>query len=471
LIHLYGQHQAEIEHLRLELTRSQKSTADVSERLDKTRKQNEALDVRIQECKKAMLADQAEAKELRAKLRVSEHERMQLSTKQEELVEAKKMLQSLESKRRDELRERDKKILDLEKSVATEKTVRQVAETRLQEIKRKTDEELQESRALSQNLQVQVSDAQHDAQQARSSLSMLENEAALSAEGLVAQLAQYQSLLESVAEEYGRLASVSVPLFVHSRLKSEHATLQLRILRLERKLANSEEQVIELAHLVRQTREENSFLSGRLHDVQDDLVFCSSAFRDVTSTHLRRADESKLQDDLFIIGMDIRDSERQLQHCLVAEQKLVSQFYRIKFDDLLQLYTIVDKALLDEQALVQQHVVDLSTASAAHTSLVSQLDTVQAERDAAQGELRRAITSVKDMRTTRETLEQQLEETKSTMLTQISKSKTALENEREVVHRLTGTVQKSRMAEEGLRAEIEQYVAYRPPFTLPTYRV
>jgi len=44
----------------------------------------------------------------------------------------------------------------------------------------------------------------------------------------------------------------------------------MHVLRLERKLANSEEQVVELANLIQQTTEPNAFLAQRLRDVEEE---------------------------------------------------------------------------------------------------------------------------------------------------------------------------------------------------------
>ena len=101
-----------MDRLKSELARAQKSNSENSDRTDKLKKQNDLLDSRLQELKKSNESSQAEVKELRSKLRVSEHERNQLASKQGDLGETKKALQALDGKRRDEMRERDRKIAD-----------------------------------------------------------------------------------------------------------------------------------------------------------------------------------------------------------------------------------------------------------------------------------------------------------------------------------------------------------------------
>jgi len=128
------QHQTELERLKLELTRSRQTTIEQADRLEKLKKQNDTFEVRIQDMKKSMSADQAEIKDLRVKLRMAEHERTQLSSKQGEL-ETKKALQAVESRREGDVRERDRKIAELEKTLAGEKKKREGADARLKEVK------------------------------------------------------------------------------------------------------------------------------------------------------------------------------------------------------------------------------------------------------------------------------------------------------------------------------------------------
>jgi len=109
----------------------------------------------LQEIRKSASADQAEVKDLRVKLRMAEHERTQLSSKQGEVGETKKALQAVESKRRDEMRERDRKIAELEKALAGEKKKREGADAKLKEVKAKLTRKLR-SRQTTQDLEGQV---------------------------------------------------------------------------------------------------------------------------------------------------------------------------------------------------------------------------------------------------------------------------------------------------------------------------
>ncbi|CCM05073.1 uncharacterized protein FIBRA_07279 [Fibroporia radiculosa] len=141
-------HHLESERLKLELSRAQRTNTEHVERADKLKKQNDVLEARLQDLKKSNGVEQNELRELRTKLKAVEHERAQLATKQGEASDMKKALQVAEAKRRDDLRERDKRIAELEKAFSSEKKRREMAEAKLTEVKVKVDAEKQEIRAL-----------------------------------------------------------------------------------------------------------------------------------------------------------------------------------------------------------------------------------------------------------------------------------------------------------------------------------
>lgn len=131
----FQKHKEEVEGLKKELTRAQKESSEHTPQFDKLKKQIDALDAKLQETRRQNLLDQAEIKELRVKLRVSENERGHLASKSEESGDAKKSLVALETKRKEELRERDRRIAELEKSIANEQRRNEVLEGKLSESK------------------------------------------------------------------------------------------------------------------------------------------------------------------------------------------------------------------------------------------------------------------------------------------------------------------------------------------------
>ena len=457
---IISQHQAEVDRLKLELIRSRQSTTDQTDRLlEKLKKQNDTLNVQIQDLKKSNLTDQAEIKDLRVKLRMAEHERTQLLGKQGEAGETKRVLQALESRRRDEVRERDRKIVELEKALAGEKKKREGVDAKLKEVKTKADEDVQKARQATQSLQGQVNQARNDAQRAQSSLANMEGKAEHKEEELLLQLEQHRCALGRVAEEYGRLASVTVPVAQFTRLKHEHAALNIHTLRLERKLANSEAQVVELANLVRSTEEQNGFLSAQLQDAQFAVAFNSRALQDAGKDFaIHNTMERSLDDKAAVIEQDIRSSERHTQELRRSDDETCREFYRLTCDQLLFVYSAAEKTLLAEQQVVQQQTVELSDTKAMRDSLASQLETIRAEYEDTQLQLGTANVALEKARAETEATEQQMVVVEERMRTEGTKNREALQNEREAAQRLAATVQATKMSEEGLKAEVEQCV-------------
>ncbi|ETW80450.1 hypothetical protein HETIRDRAFT_24876, partial [Heterobasidion irregulare TC 32-1] len=188
--------------------------------------------------------------------------------------------------------------------------------------------------------------------------------------------------------------------------------LQMQVMRLERKLANSEGQVVELANLIRQTKDENSILLASLDDSTRQLAFYSNAWRD------------SLQDKFF---MD-------------------------EFDDIIgELFTAKSNMWR-----VQQTLCDASVATHRLTALDSDLHTLRTERDTVLSQLAIAVSSMEISKANEGALTKQLQALESKIQELQTSQEQALKKEREASQRMAVSVQKHKMAEDALRAEIEQ---------------
>ncbi|KAF9461301.1 hypothetical protein BDZ94DRAFT_1168036 [Collybia nuda] len=447
-------HQQEAERLKHDLARYQKSNAEQVERIEKQRRQADLLESRIQELKKFSTSEQAEVKDLRAKLRTSEHERTQMAGKQSEVGELKKSIQLLEARRRDETREKDRRIADLEKMLAGEKKKKEAVEARLLDLKGKGDEELQSARVAAQASDALLSTAHTEQQLVKGALEALEKESAVKEEEFLAQLEQHRYLLGLVAEEYGHLVSSSVPRTDHVYLKQQLTASQIRILRLERKLANSEGQVVELVNLVRQLREDNTFLTHQLreaeaeiHSVKEDLLKEMS----IRPTKLDTSLEQVLCDVLDDLAHTRVDFHRTGQ----KTSDLLAELYRHKGEEILFAYSIANKQLLEAELVAQQYAVDLSGALASHEVIATLLESVQKERTTTETQLRVATENVDKLKASSEHSIRRITEIEAEQRETVRIHEESLKKERNMVKRLTGTVQTARVAEDAMRAEIE----------------
>ncbi|TFK44638.1 hypothetical protein BDQ12DRAFT_28373 [Crucibulum laeve] len=446
-------HQIEVERLKQELSRSQKINLDQSERLDKQKKHTDVLEARIQELKKSASSDQSEIKDLRVKLRMSEHERSQIASRQGDAAELKKSLHALESKRRDELRERDRRISELEKAAIMDKKKKDTAEASLQALTTTVGDQLKAAQDAVQSVENQATQAEIDAQEAKASLIALQGEATSREEALLQQLEQHRQLLSRVAEEYGQLASTSVPVSIYDNLKHQHAASQLKLLRLQRKLANSEGQVIELAHLIRQTKEINSLLYQQLTGALDEIAFHCNLPPSPQIDDLQHPDCAALIDTIQSSCIDVRSQQLDIHRVTLD---LVAEFYLLKCSDLLFACSAFDKELSATEAQLQQHKLDLASTLASHEAIATRLESVQLEKVRIQDELQTTTNSFETFKASATTLSTEIADLQEQLRENALMHDAALKRERDTIQRLTGTVQKSRMAEDALRAEIDQ---------------
>jgi hypothetical protein len=398
--------------------------------------------------------DQAQIKELRLKLRMSEHERTQLSGKQGDAGEFKKVLQALEAKRKEETREKDKKIAELERVLNVERSKKETAGAQQRDERGRAH-----IAGLSvQQLEIQVKDAQDKAKQAHCALQALISEAGNREQELLSQLEQNQSLIANIAEEYGRLASSTVPADIHANIKCRNFELQLRLFRLERKLANVEGQVVELTNLVRSAKDKNLLLSTHFDEAEEELRFYADALEDVTLSQADSdlADEQTLQNALAMVAAGIQECRQEDLETWALESEAVAQFQRGVNEELSQFYWSAEKCLDESEALIQQHTITLEAMSITQTSLNSQLETALVERETIRSQYSSSLVSNEELKMTSTGLELRLKQEEAKRKQESAEHDKLLKKEHHMVQNLTSTVQKSRMAEESLRAEIEQ---------------
>lgn len=447
-----------MERLKLEVARFQRAHADQADRGEKQKKQNDVLDQRIQELKKAQGADQAEIKDLRVKLRMSEHERTQLAAKSGEAGELKKALQALDLKRREEIKERDRKLADLEKSVAGEKKRKEALEGKLKEMIGKGDQEIEAVREVVGDLKAQLMKSRDETEAIWATMTALEDQTASREDYLLEELDKHRLVLARVTTAYSQIASSTIPNSTYALTKQQNANLCFQNARLERKLATSEEQVVQLANLIRQMKEEQSSLLTCLCMAEEEASFYSQAllnsFEDQRCRDAERAEWQSLESAFAEITKYISQSEIGNSHREI--QSLTSDFYRLQCEDLCLAYSAAEAELQEKTSANQRYACEMADAVAAKTSLVAQLQEATDERDLSRELLKAAQELSQNLQASLDLLKDQLKGLETKLLDIGAVHETALKKEHDTIHRLTQTLQKGRMTEDGLRAEVEQ---------------
>lgn len=411
------------------------------------------LDARLLELKKTNVSDQSEIKELRHKIRVLEIERDKASAKQPEITELKKTIATLEAKRKDDMKERDRRIFELEKLLHSEQKKKELCETKYQESKHVFEEERATVRKTTIELEGLLHAARSEVQLAKDNAHDVEKEAAEGNRSLRLRIEKYCHLLNTVAEQYGNLVSQSVALSTYNRLQQEHHALQFRVFRLERKLANSEGQVVELTHLIRQINSQNIHLTQLLSDALNEASAIASfdytppALSDPTSFF--PSEEGHPHD---------WDQKIYLAESDALTQNLLSTYYQVKSNDL----QAASSSLLDEyqttQALAEQRACDLSSALASHEAIATCLDSVRKEKMVLEEQFKSAAATRDNLMARVTALETELSASQEELHATALRHTAVLKNEKDVINRLTSTIQKNRIAEDALRAEIERCV-------------
>ncbi|KAF9264259.1 hypothetical protein L218DRAFT_958680 [Marasmius fiardii PR-910] len=441
-IHSEGKrsHLAEVERLKTELARNQKSNGELKERLDKQTRQGAALEHRLEELKRTASADKVELKDLSTKLRLSDHQRLQVIQ-----AEVKKALQVVEARRKEEARERDKKVVELEKSLASEtKRCALMGE----QLKTK-DQEIKSQGESIQLLKGEVVHARDEIEALHTQYRGFQADSSVKEEFLLSQLENHRAVLENVAQEYGRLAATTISKSMYDDLRHQHSVLQIQHLRTQRKLMNSESQVSELAHLIRQIAEDGRFTHGCLREAEDEIRFYqdnttqynSQEYSDSSISRLRR----RVKDDIDL---------SLLAKLAIAEQE--ASFFDLAQQQTFHAYSSVTGELRIAQTLVHVQKNELLDAEAANQSLKLELKETQGQRGTAEELLKVATNTANDLRVSLDIFKRQTNELEAKLEEERHHVRASLEKEKENTRRLAHLVQTGRMAEDGLRAEVEQ---------------
>ncbi|KAJ3899053.1 hypothetical protein F5879DRAFT_909158 [Lentinula edodes] len=428
-------HQAEVERLKLELARLQKTNAELMDRLDKQKKQKEALDLRVDELRKNSNADKAEIKDLGVKLRMSEHQRTQMTAKHGNVADVKKSLQSLETRRKEEMKERDRTIADLEKSLLTDKKKREMVENQLKETKAKHDFEIDKMKDTVEKLKREIVAARDEVQEIQHRLEATISKTCSNEESLLAQLEDHKLMLNEVAEHYGLLASNTVSRLAFERLTFENHALRIQAARSSRKLGNTEGQVSELANLIRQSQEENQILRRNSKDMMQEL---SSFIENATSKPPSPPSYDDLDEIITHLDRDHEAFQEEETRVNIETLQLEAELHHLQHDALFFAYAEAETELHEALAIA------------------SKLPEVEQQRDIAQELLQATNITAQSLKLSSDKFKLQVAELEEKLKTETRKSDEALQKEQANAHRLTTTVQKLRMAEDGLRAENEQ---------------
>lgn len=450
-----------MERLKQELSRVQKLNSEQTYQIDKLKKRNDSLDAEVHESRKQNLVDQAEIKELRTKLRVSENERGHLALKSEGSGDVKKSLATLEAKRKEELRGRDKRIVELEGSITNEQRRNEVLEGKLLDSTRRTQQELEEARKTISSLQTKVAVAEEDAVSARTRTGQREEE-------LIAQLESARAMVQQVAEEYGRLASSTIPKASYDVLKQENYSLQFNANRLQRKFAIADSEANEMVDLLKVSRDQNRALEHILRGAWIDMDSRADALSDallaVDDTPFN--EYSKLESHLASIALDESARRTEAISAQLSSAELFGHWYKTLGRTLLYDYSLACTELSAAAEENQTHQNAITVATTHVSTLSTQLEAAKLQTDSIQRQAAELSEKLEAAKTREASLKEGMTRHERDAKAEKQTAKERLEREKEMVKHLQTTMERQRFAEDEMRNEISAYVV--PPSALPS---
>lgn len=410
------QHASVILDLKSELDRQKRSSKDQSDQLSRLKKQLDTSEHRLSELKKSSSSDSSELKELRHKLRVAEQNVAKVDAKQSEMAE-------------------------LRKAANAERTRAEKAERDAKEMK----DRLEREQAARRDVEKKAEEKEREARKAKDAKDALQD----GTHELKEEVAQLRSLLSMAIERHSRVWSQSVPRSDLDKERLESASLKFCIARLQRKLGNAEEQVVELASLVRQGRAEKEFLQEELAETHERLGKIS-AF----SEELLCNDSAPQEAELPLVDLLIserRGSEHlsKVQSILTTIATSLLAWYRHSLSDMLLHHTITSH-LLDIES--NEHNCAISQLSAAQKA-VSEL---QMEHDNLTVKSLAQDDALSKMNARMGEVSAAHVETEKNSKTTVARLEGQMQREREIAQRMQSGMQQAKMAEEALKDEINK---------------
>ena len=440
-----------MERVKQELSRAQKHNSEQTSQIHKLKKQNDSFDAKLQESRKQNLVDQAEIKELRAKLRVSENERGHLALKSEEGGDAKK-LAALEAKRKEELRERDRRIADLEKFVANEQRRSEVLEGKL-ESKRRTQRELDEALKTITSLRSKVVVAEEDIASVRTGAGQREEE-------LIAQLESTRAMVQQVAEEYGRLASSTVPKASYDVIKQENHTLQLNTTRLQRKFTIADSEANEMVNLLKVSRDQNHALEHILKGVWADLDERTDALSEALFAVGDASSNEDVELGSLLANIALAESTRRTEaiSSQLSSVKLFADWHKTLGRTLLHDYSLACTELSAAAGEIQAHQNTITVATTHVSTLSTQLEAAKLQTDSVQRQAAGLSEELGVVKAREVSLKEEMAKREKDIKAEKQLARGRLEREKEMVKQLQTSIERQRFAEDEMRSEIHAYV-------------
>ena len=367
---------------------------------------------------------------------MTQQEKDKLSGKHADAAGLRKALNAAETKKKGDLKEKEQKIIELQKLLALERQNLSVAEKKEEELRVALGEHAQELQKGGRELE----------------------EASTVKETLQAQIAQLRSYLQSSFEQYAQLSSSHVSKEGHETLQLEASRLRMRNARLERKLANTEDQVLELAHLIRQVQSTNDLLTTELDEAKAEIEWRISESSVTSSGREPIRDAHSLTADIGDFLSEEQDFKSHAQELYVNTLRNHINILKSTSDEQLIRLSTLEGSLADSEDEVNKLRDVVTRMEGAIVKLSERSKSKEEENERLTYLNEGHVEEISKLKAKLETANVTLVTTETRAKSDNLKLKEDLKRERDTCTRLQSNLQQSKMAEEALKVEIEQWV-------------
>ena len=388
-------------------------------------------------------------------LRSVEQERDVLA-KRTDPMELKRAIKIAESKNRTNLQEQEKKIKELQQSLAAERQKALIAEARVTEMRTTIENHSMITRETEEKSRQTHQKTISRLDLAEKRFADLQLEGKTSSEEHLTRIEQLENMLRYVSEMYGLLASSTVSKSEHERLEWEVVSLRQVVLRLERRLANSADQVRELAEVARHFQTSNKLLLRELQESESNLQWHTAhAEKWSHSTPTASVDDQIFRDITLFLQQETQASQENQELLLSYLRKQVDFCYE-NSKLLLGFSSITEQSLAHEQEEAIATKGRLAETEATNSKFSVAMEELKKDIKELSSQKVAHTDKIADLEGKLRESSKRLDDTERRLQTTLSKASEELKKEREISTRLHAANQQSKMAEEGFKAEIDQ---------------
>jgi chromosome segregation ATPase len=329
-------------------------------------------------------------------------------------------------------------------------------EGKLLESKGTSQQALNEARQTISTLQSMVASAKEDVASAQTGAGQREEE-------LIVQLESARAMIQQVAQEYGRLASSTVPKASYDVLNQENRNLQLSINRLQRKFEIADSEVNEMEDLLKISRGHNHALDHIIKGVWEDLDSQTNILKSlVVAEDPSNNDYAEIETDLARIALDESARRNEATSTHLSSIKLFVQWYKTLGRTLLHDYSLACTELSAAAEENQTHQNAITVATVHASTLSTQLEAAKIQTESVQRQAVELSEKLEAANAREASLKDEMAKREKDVKAEKQTAKERLEREREMVKHLQASMEKQRFAEDEMRNEVSVYVISAP---------